>query len=1072
MQSSTQLTDSNARSEIENNLEVCMLVEAGAGSGKTTSLIKRMLKHIKTGTRVESIAAVTFTRKAANELRERFQVALEAALHQGDLSDEEAACINKALDDINKIFIGTIHSFCGRLLREYPLEVGLDPNFSEVTDEDWDDLCADFWNNHLERSLRNSDPDYEAMLEVGISPRGLLETFKSFVNNSDVSFVYKALDMPDVSKVRADLNSLLSDIEPLVPRVIPDDGWDNLMVKVRGLLNKRKRPEWNDAVSFCNYLDNACKTEASVVQKRWGDSKEVKLLAKAASEDFNDFIANAAGKLLYDWRSYRYQFAMKFLEQAAKQFEELRRATGKLSFNDLLRYTGTLLRDNYKVRDSLGIKFRFLLVDEFQDTDPMQAEICFLLASPSTEGNVWQKVTPRDGSLFFVGDPKQSIYRFRRADIQIYDFAKKRISELGLVVALTQNFRSTAVIGGLVNKYFEKVFPESATAHQAPFSKMDTVKESSNSCISLNTFEYSTARTGNNSPNGNSPPSEATLIASYIYSRVVSGQNKPGDFLILTEKRKEIAEFARELALRNVPVATTGAPLLQESELVELCVVLRALADPENPIAIAAALEGTFIGCTPEDLFYAKKSGHSFTAIRPPKSTDCAVGQGLELLNSWWQSGQRMSGDELLELIYVDTGVLYYAATQDLGDGRAGVLMHIVDSLRAMPNACSISEAVERINMMIEQDEADDTPLRAGHGDVVRIMNLHKSKGLEAKIVFLAGSGERKNYEPKIVVARDENGEAIGYLNVSDNSGHGVAHSDLWSDVVRAESLFSAAEAQRLLYVAVTRAEEELIITVGTKVSSKGEKTLIRSLWSHLHPLLEDNCERLVHSPVTEVGRIKPSSTLYDIQQQVSVAKKRVEAAGQKSYVTGTVTQSARERRDVEHALYTLASTLPRDMENDNMAVAARGARWGSAVHRSIEGMGRGRSGLNLERFVRAVCADEGLSIVEATEILEILEQLQKTKEWRAISTAPERRFELKVSSYNSDHRIGELLEGVLDVAYLDGDSWKVIDWKTDSVSKEVWTQREGKYLNQVSVYADMLKQLTGKEASFKLTRL
>ena len=149
---STQPRDQAARDRIRTDLATNLLVEAGAGSGKTTSLVDRMLEHVITGTPVERLTAVTFTRKAANELRERFQVRLEREIRESPPGSEQRLRCERALREIDRAFLGTIHSFCARLLRERPLEVGLDPNFQEVSEDAWEELTLRFWRRWVERA--------------------------------------------------------------------------------------------------------------------------------------------------------------------------------------------------------------------------------------------------------------------------------------------------------------------------------------------------------------------------------------------------------------------------------------------------------------------------------------------------------------------------------------------------------------------------------------------------------------------------------------------------------------------------------------------------------------------------------------------------------------------------------------------------------------------------------------------------------------------------------------------------------------------------------------------------------
>jgi hypothetical protein len=205
----------------------------------------------------------------------------------------------------------------------------------------------------------------------------------------------------------------------------------------------------------------------------------------------------------------------------------------------------------------LGERFRHLLVDEFQDTDPIQAEVCFLLASPVEEGNDWRMVTPRPGALFVVGDPKQSIYRFRRADIGIYNQVKERLSRAGEVLNLTRNFRSTTAIGTLVNDHFRTCFPPTASPRQAAFGELEAERAPA-AAVGVHRLLVSS---GNRD---DVVHANADQVASWIAGEVGAKRRTAGDFLVLTWVTKDIEPIARALAERNVPAVTTGAPLMQD----------------------------------------------------------------------------------------------------------------------------------------------------------------------------------------------------------------------------------------------------------------------------------------------------------------------------------------------------------------------------------------------------------------------------------------------------------------------------------------------------------------------------
>jgi ATP-dependent helicase/nuclease subunit A len=591
-----------------------MLVEAGAGSGKTTSLIARMVEHVRRGTAVERLTAVTFTRKAANELRERFQQELERASRTSDLASDERMRFDRALRELDRAFLGTIHSFCARLLHERPLELGLDPSFQEISEEPWEELQRGFWRRWVEQARRDGDAGFVALAKVAIDPSMLYQGFKSVVKYPDIAFAAGTSAAPDVDACRRELETLLDSARAVMPRTEPADGWDPLMRLVRRLEFLRSVGSFAGVAGFCTALESITASGCKLTQKRWSDSAEGKAIAKQLGERFVAFLEERVADVLRCWREHRYPIVMDVLQRAATGFARERHRTGQLGFEDLLLLTARLLRENPAVRDELGARYAHLFVDEFQDTDPIQAEVCLLLTSDSASANDWRRVTPRPGALFVVGDPKQSIYRFRRADIQIYEQVKRRMAEFGVVVPLTANFRSVSSIEAVVNGHFVSVFPAKGTAEQAPYNPMETLREPEGD----DGVRYHVVRLAGRSNKEELLAADSEAIASWIAARIQSGAKRAGDFMVLCRIKEPIELYARALAERNIAVVTTGAALPQEQELSELLVVLRALADPENAIGVVAALEGLFFGLSPADLWEASRRGIRFAVTHRP----------------------------------------------------------------------------------------------------------------------------------------------------------------------------------------------------------------------------------------------------------------------------------------------------------------------------------------------------------------------------------------------------------------------------------------------------------------------
>jgi len=1058
-------TDQPARDRIVTDLDTNFLVEAGAGSGKTTELVNRLLAYVRRGTPVEQLAAVTFTRKAATELRERFQEELEQAVARArdrDDGSESAARLAGALEDLDRAFLGTIHSFCARLLREHPLEAGLDPGFEEVSEEEWPDVRREFWGRWLERCRRGGDPALEELRRLGIDPRTMLKGFEVVVKYPDVEFPLVERPAPDVAKCRTKLGKLLREARELMPREEPDGGWDELQRTVRRLEFHKSMPEWDGVAAFCAAVAWLSKAKCKVTQKDWSDSKEGKAAAKQLGLEFIALVEGDLAEVLTQWREHRYPAVMRFLQRAAAEFARERRATGRLGFEDLLLGAAKLLREHAGARRELGLRYRHLLVDEFQDTDPIQAEVCFLLASDPSEGGDWRAVKPRPGALFVVGDPKQSIYRFRRADILTYEIVRARLAECGEVLLLSRNFRSGKPIERLVNAYFEGAFRAQAGGGQAAFTPMVTKDEPE---PGEGVFRYRVRPAANKKEA--IIAEDAQLIASWVAAKIASRAYQASDFLLLGDTKLGLHVYARALAERNVPVSTAGAKLPQELELRELILVLMLLSDPANPVLVAAALEGLFFGCSPADLFQARQAGMDFSIAHQPSSTETVAGRALERLYQWWIFSQRHPVDALLERILDDTGLLPYAASLPLGEIRAGTLLHLVAAVRAAAaaGASDLASAIEVVERTLADDSANAS-LRPGRTDAVRLMNLHKAKGLEARVVCLLAPVDRTEHEPTAAVDRRRGGQAVGGLVIPNDDGI-VAQPVGWAEMAAREAAFEAAEDQRLLYVAATRAKLELVVAQLERQNKSGPVP-DQSAWAPLSEVLLEQGTVLDLAPSAAPGRERLAVTAAEMAARTEAADRRREQASVPTYAARTVTQSAKAEREEERAY---------DLPEAEGAGKGAGVAWGRAVHRTLEGMGRGRSGASLVAFARAVARDEELGATAeeraemAGRLVRLAERVAGGPEWARLR-AGRACFELAVARVETEDGRSVVTEGVIDAAVLGDGGWAVFDWKTDAVGEAEWRERMKAYGAQVKQYAGILHALSGVAAEGVVVRL
>jgi ATP-dependent helicase/nuclease subunit A len=395
---------------------------------------------------------------------------------EASADDELRARGRPCARDIDRAFLGTIHAFCARLLRERPLEAGLDPGFRETLGSEEASLQRQFWLNHLERLSAAGDGELAALAELGIEPRQLWKLFGQLVAQPDVRFDAEPCLRPDAGAVRRRIEDILDRAAALLPRSRPNAGWDPLQSTIRRLGFHRRLHGWEQDVRFLEAIGGLGRSALEVRQNRWLDGKAARTPGGTGRAVRRRWSSRPAAAALV---GLPLPARVAFAQRAAKAYERERLRAGTLNFQDLLTFAARMLSGGREdpsqgsgrppsgaARRELGERYRYLLVDEFQDTDPVQAEVLFLLASEPSAGG-WRRAVPRPGALFVVGDPKQSIYRFRRADMTLDAQVKARFAEFGAVLGLVANFRSGKAVEEFVNQTFQSRFPAQSDQTQA-----------------------------------------------------------------------------------------------------------------------------------------------------------------------------------------------------------------------------------------------------------------------------------------------------------------------------------------------------------------------------------------------------------------------------------------------------------------------------------------------------------------------------------------------------------------------------------------------------------------------------
>ncbi|MEP6765607.1 MAG: UvrD-helicase domain-containing protein [Gemmatimonadaceae bacterium] len=1084
------LADAEARAAVRANLDTTMLVQAGAGSGKTTLMVDRLVAYVVRGTPIEQIAAVTFTRKAANELRERLENRLEFEARNAEHNEEQRTHLRFALRNRERMFIGTIHAFCGRVLREYALDAGLPPDFVELDESESQAQRANAWHNFLDHAVRTDNSLLTDVIALGIEPMMLAGAFEQREQYRDVEFPAPLHPRPAHTTVRNELLRVIEEGKALQHREGITELRDNLQKTLNRLWRRyRTHNEWQrDAVFAQDAATLLSKSSRDQTQMRWGSTKEAKAAAKAYKNDVDNFVANTLKPWFDAWWAHVYPHVITLLNAASDASLLERRRRGQLGFDDLLTETARLLRTNTMARDAIGARWRHLLVDEFQDTDPIQAEICFLLASDAQFGTDWTKVELRRGGLFVVGDPKQSIYRFRRADITTFAMVEERIGKYGQVVSLTNNFRSVPAIGTLVNSHFRDVFhsekvESTASNHQARFAEFVTAT-TRNAHSDSGVWHFKIGEQGT-AKNDELVKEDASRIASWIAARCTpAGGREPGDFLILTEHKKNLGQYARQLAVRNVPVDVSGAASESDKVLEELLIVLRAVADPSNPIAVIAALEGICFGCSHVDLWNAREAKAAFRITQAQDAPGSPVSVALQQLYEWWMESRRLTAASLVEHILDSTGLLVLAASDELGDRSAGHLLQLVSMLRNGNVGTDVASAITAIEGTLGRDD-DDASLRAGETNTVRIMNLHKAKGLEAPVVILAAPINTKDHEQEIALWRDARGNAQGSLLIRDAHKHTLARAHDWDARAAAEDEREAEEEDRLLYVAVTRAKDELVVSRrAAYTTARKEPRGDESLWAKLARALDEHATAIEVVETDPPGRRRLQDPATQMAERIARSTQARADSSVVRYSIVSVTEAAKRNalqaeEDGASLAYELHEGNAVELNESNANSESDPRMFGSLVHLALEGALRGRSDAQLTQYVRAQVwhslpeSDESTLQVMTQRVLAAVAQATATNEWKALTAMRAVTLaELNVAHVSTRDGARVLAEGIIDVASFVNGQWTVVDWKNNGGSESSWQRALPSYQTQANAYAEALTARTGGPAEARIVRL
>jgi ATP-dependent helicase/nuclease subunit A len=804
------LVDAEQRRRAVEDLDTTFLIEAAAGSGKTTLLLGRIVNLVRSGRApLREIAAVTFTEKAAAELRVRLRAVLaREGLHE-------------ALRELEVARIGTIHAFAAGLLRERPVEAGVDPGFT-VADPLTARLLQDrTWEAWLPEAL--SDPvgadTVREAIERGLGLERLRDLAYALVEMRDrLDGLPTPEELPEPpaelnTDVRetllrlADLaRSAARDPEDRAARTVADLAlWVNQTAglpqaeQVRALLGPARLPD---------------KTAKLGNKTKWRSTSALEE-CRAGLLSLRERVEGARATARHNLIAGLARWAAGF----ARAYDLAKGRAGCLDFLDLLVRARNLVRDRLDVRRDFQTAIRYLLVDEFQDTDPLQLEMVLRL----TEG-------APPGSLFVVGDPKQSIYRFRRADIETYEDAKATLAGRGEVLPIRANFRSTRAILDTVNGVFDGLMvPPSDGAYQPAYVALEPSPrtEAGGPAAVVALAPDLPPPTGV----GEAAAEEAHLVAAYLVREVEHAKRfRYGDVALLFRAMTSVAAYEDALRAAGVPFRTVGSRTYYDrSEVGWTIAALAAIEDPHDPVALLGVLRSPFFGITDQALLRLHAQGGQFCYLRPlPSGVDPALAQAWDLLGALHLERNVVAPAAVVERLLSETAVLAAYALEPEGEARVANLLKVLDTARALEATGALTfRGLVRWLKDRGASRYEEGESAVDADDAVRLMTIHKAKGLEFPVVVVPDLGREGPWRPPVVLADRASGRLA--VNLGEVGDDAMTTLD-WEDAETREILRVDAESIRVLYVALTRAERHLVLPVPPRAGSKGFYQLLGPL--------------------------------------------------------------------------------------------------------------------------------------------------------------------------------------------------------------------------------------------------
>jgi ATP-dependent helicase/nuclease subunit A len=1051
----TELTEQQQRAVARR--EHSLMVRAGAGTGKTTVLVERFVQAvIEDAVAVEGILAITFTEKAAAEMRTRVRARFVELGRRPEARAAEGA------------WISTIHGFCARVLRTHALSAGIDPDFRVLGELEAERIAADAFDGALQ-AFMDTDPERLEMV-AAYTPDGLRDMVRTAHSR-----------LRSQGKRRPRLEEL--------PAPSPSDEAARLSAAVRAAL--RELGAAGDGTAVGRAIDKVERCAALLERVPPGGLAEpgeldglsfgrnAKALCTAPCVEYGDALA-AYSALSSEHKEYRDHGMLRaLLELYGERYQDGKRARSALDFEDLELLTRDLLRDHEGLREQYAERFAHVLVDEFQDTNPLQNELLEQL--------------DRD-NLFRVGDENQSIYGFRNADVEVFRRHWADAAADGRVESITVNFRSRGEVLEAIDRCFTGIWPDGFEPLQPGLKTTAARVEPS---VELLVTDRDKRRwdeaLGVEDPFGATMhaatpwrAAEARLLAKRVDELCDQGGWEWRDIVLLFRATTHMSFYERALEERGIPTHVVGGRgYWSAQQVADLRHWLAALANPLDELAVysvlasplaglsldAVALIGMEANRTGRDPWWLLQSLDELEELLPRADRRRAAAF-VELFQAERRTAPQVSLETLIDRAVTRTGYDRHILSLTGGTRR----MANVRKLMRMAREFEADEGRDLrgfVDTLAERDEVQsregEAPLEAEALDAVRLMTVHRAKGLEFPVVCVADLGK-------------DGREDYGRLRISDDGMTGLRLASLGgvaldsarlAEIKARQKALGEQEERRIFYVAATRAQEHLVLSGATDLEKRPEADDMREpmRWllpgfagpgvavTELTPAVVDEvlpaADRVPEpaEPEPGGGDAQPELGLGTLPAPRALPVSRLSYSGLEDY------RRCSYRFYLERAL-----RLPR-VESPFAAgplpeAGLGGLLRGSLVHELLERLDFRRPAVPAEEEVGALIEAHGATVrgEEVADLRDMVERFVASGLRERIARADRVRTELPFAFTLAPPGAGGrslLINGVVDVHAAEADGLLVVDYKSNALEgREPGELTAELYTTQRLVYA------------------